>query len=316
MCPLPDAGDAREAIQFSETRMIAPALVKKIKRLEIISRHLVQDLLSGDYLSTFHGQGLEFSEVREYQPGDEVRAIDWNVTARMQHPYIKVFQEERELTVMLVVDISRSTEFGTRGGSKRELAAELAAALGFAAAHNGDRVGLILFSDRVELALPPKRGRLHVLRIIRELLMRKAVGKGTDLGPALRRLPSLARRSGVVFLISDFLAPEAAVKLKASGLRYDLVACRLADRAESQLQPGLGIIASRDPESGRLAWLDTDSASFREEWQVRSETRRKELKKALHRSHCDLFEVTTGEDFVAPLVGFFKGRERHARMGR
>jgi uncharacterized protein (DUF58 family) len=295
---------------------LEPALVKKIKRIEIISRHLVQDLLTGDYLSAFHGQGLEFSEVREYQPGDEVRSIDWNVTARMQLPYVKVFQEERELTVILMADISGSGEFGTQGSSKRELAADLCAALGFAAAFNGDRVGLILFSDRVEKVLPPKRGRLHALRLVREVLTHKAQSKGSDLKPALSRLPFVSRRHAVVFLLSDFQVPEIKAAMKAPALRYDLVACRLSDPAEETLPAGLGLLSVRDPETGRRAWLDSDSASVRRAWEAQTQERRRFVRQSLRQSHCDFFEVRTGQDFVGPLVGFFKNRVRRASSGR
>jgi uncharacterized protein (DUF58 family) len=293
-----------------------PSLVKRIRRLEIVSRHLVQDLLAGDYLSTFHGQGLEFSEVREYQPGDEVRSIDWNVTARMQQPYVKVYREERQLTVLLAVDLSASTEFGSRGSSKRELAAELAAALGFAAALNGDRVGLLLFSDRVELALPPRRGRLHALRLVREILTYKAQGKATRLEPALARLPSLAKSGAVVVLMSDFFAPGAETALKVPSRRYDLVACRLSDPAEESLPRGLGLVPAKDPENGRMAWLDSDSPSFVQAWSRRAAARREALRSGMRRIGCDLFEVRTGQDFVAPLVAFFKNRERRALQGR
>ena len=187
--------------------MIEKDLIKKIRRLEIVSTRLVENVLSGNYLSTFHGTGLEFSEVREYAPGDEVRLIDWNVTARLGLPFIKVFQEERELTIILAVDVSASSEFGTAGSSKRELAAQVAAALGFAAVQNQDRVGFLLFSDQVEAFLPPRRGKRHVLRGLRDILTMEPKGQGTDFAPAFKRLGAMARRGATVFLISDFMAP-------------------------------------------------------------------------------------------------------------
>ncbi len=296
--------------------MLSPELFKKIKRIEIVSKHLVENVLSGDYLSTFHGQGLEFSEVREYQAGDDVRLIDWNVTARLQKPFVKVFQEERELTVVLAVDISGSSEFGSRGSSKRELAAQLAAALGFAAAGHGDRVGMLLFSDRVEYALPARRGRTHVLRGVRDLLSFRARGRGSDLGPALLRLPSLAKRKAVVFLISDFQVEDPWTPLKGAALRYDLVPCLVGDPAEERPPAGMGMVPCRDPETGRHYWLDTDSPGARRAWDAAARARREALASGFLKLKSDWFEVRTDQDFLGPLVRFFKARERRSQQGR
>lgn len=293
--------------------MIEKELIKKIKRLEIVSTHLVQNVLAGNYLSTFHGTGLEFSEVREYAPGDEVRLIDWNVTARLGVPFIKVFQEERELTIILAVDVSASTEFGTAGSSKRELAAQVAAALGFAAVQNQDRVGFLLFSDQVESFLPPKRGKRHLLRGIRDILALKTEGKGTEFGPAFKRLGAIARRGATVFLISDFQAPRIEESLRAASTRYDLIAARLRDPAEEKLPAFAGLLPARDPESGRIFWLDTDSFFARRRFESKRKQRFEALLRNLRRLKVDWFDASTHEDFTSNLVKFFRRREKRVR---
>ena len=288
-------------------------LFKKIKRLEIVSRHLVNNVLSGNYLSTFHGQGLEFSEVREYMPGDEVRTIDWNVTARMQKPYVKVFQEERELSLILAVDVSASTNFGSRGGRKRDLAAQVAAALGFAAAVNGDRVGLLLFSSKVEHMVPAKRGRKHVLRGIRDLLVHESAEKGTDFTPAIQRLKSMARHQATVIFISDFQTPGLPTAMKSAAKRFDLIACRLKDPAEETLPAGLGLLPVRDPETGRQTWLDSGSWFTRKRYAAAAQERRLAQQVDLRKLGVDIFEVATDEDIVPPLISFFRRRETRRR---
>jgi uncharacterized protein (DUF58 family) len=293
--------------------MIEKELIKKIRRIEIVSTRLVESVLSGNYLSTFHGTGLEFSEVREYAPGDEVRLIDWNVTARLGQPFIKVFQEERELTVILAVDISASGEFGSQGSSKRELAAQVAAALGFAAVQNQDRVGFLLFSDRVESFLPPKRGKRHLLRGVRDILALKAEGQGTDFAPAMKRLGSLARRGATVFLISDFLAPRMEESLRAASFRYDLIAARLRDPAEEALPAFAGLLPARDPESGGLFWLDTDNFLARRRYEKSRKQRLENLLRSLRRLKVDWFEARTNEDFSRNLMTFFRRREKRGR---
>jgi uncharacterized protein (DUF58 family) len=288
-------------------------LFKHIHRLEIVSRRLVQTMLAGNYLSAFHGQGLEFEEVREYQIGDEVRSIDWNVTARQGRPFVKVFREERELTVLFAVDVSGSSSFGSRGSSKRELAARLVAALGLAAAGNGDRVGLLLFSDRVELALPARRGRAAVLRAVREVLKHPAQGRGTLFGPAARRLSSLGRRGAIVFWLSDLMAPDAEEALGAANVRYDVVACRLHDPLEWELPAGMGLLACADPESGERYLLDTDSRSARRAWAERGQAWRSECQRMLRGRQIDSLELATDQDISEPLLRFFKARERRVR---
>ena len=295
--------------------MVDSTVFKKIRRLEIVSKHLVDNVLSGNYLSTFQGQGLEFSEVREYMPGDEVRTIDWNVTARMEKPYVKVFQEERELTLVLAVDISASTAFGSRGMRKRELAAQVAAAMGFAASVNGDRVGLMLFSSKVEKTLPPKKGRKHVLRGVRDLLVHPASQKGTDFGPALARLKSLARSHATVILLSDFQTPGLPAAAKAASRRYDLIACRLRDPAEESLPAGLGLLPARDPETGRGFWLDSDSWLVRRRWHRMAAQRLARQDEDFKRHKIDWFDVQTHADIVPPLVAFFRRREKRRARG-
>jgi uncharacterized protein (DUF58 family) len=295
--------------------MIDAEIFKKIKRLEIVSKHLVNNVLSGNYLSTFHGQGLEFSEVREYMPGDEVRTIDWNVTARMEKPYVKVFQEERELTLVLAVDVSASTNFGSRGSRKRDLAAQVAAALGFAASMNGDRVGMLFFSSKVEKTLPPRKGRKHVLRGVRDLLVHEAEERGTNFEPALARLKSLAHHRATVILISDFQAPGLSLAAKAAARRYDLIACRLRDPAEEILPAGLGLLPARDPETGKGFWLDSDSWLVRRRWKRQAAERMAAQEGDLKRLKIDMFDVATHEDIVSPIVAFFRRRAKRRARG-
>ncbi len=290
--------------------MDAQSLFKEIRRLEIVSRRLVSSALAGDYLSSFHGQGLEFDEVREYFPGDDVRRIDWNVTARMGRPFLKVFREERELSVIFAVDVSGSTAFGTQGSSKRELAAKLAASLGLAASRGGDRVGWVFFSDKVELTLPPRRGRRALLRGLRELLAMEPQGQGTDLGVGLRALHGMTRRKATVFLMSDFLAPLTQSTLRLASARHDVVALRLEDAAEAQLPAWVGLLAARDPESGRRYFVDTDSPWARRAFAKRRATSRASMELAFKRSAVDQVATVCGQDFTPALMALFRARER------
>jgi uncharacterized protein (DUF58 family) len=291
--------------------MEASDLFKKIRRLEIVSKHLVDSALAGNYLSTFKGTGLEFSEVREYEPGDEVRSIDWNVTARTGRAFIKVFHEERELTVILAVDVSASLSAGA-SASKRDLAAQVAAALGLAASRNGDRVGFLFFSDRLEAWLPPKRGRSHLLRGLRDLLALEPQGKGSDLGVALRHLAWAQRRRAAVFLLSDLLMDVDQPGLATARRRHDVVAVRTADRMDEQLPAWLGLLAVVDPETGRRVWLDTDSPFARAAWARKRAARLEAARQALRRKQIDLVETRTGGDVGAELMKFFRSREKRA----
>lgn len=291
--------------------MQAAELFKKIRRLEIVSRHLVDSALAGNYLSTFKGTGLEFSEVREYVPGDEVRAIDWNVTARVGRPFIKVFHEERELTVILAVDVSASQSLGARG-AKRELAAQVAAALGLAASGHGDRVGFLFFSDRVEAWLPPKRGRTHLLRGLRDLLTLEPQGRRSDLGAALRHLSWAQRRRAAVFVISDLLLDLNGPGLASATRRHDVIAVRTADDLDEALPAWVGLLAAVDPESGRRVWLDTDSPWARRAWARKRTARLDAARAALRRRQIDLVETHTGRDVGSDLMKFFRAREKRA----
>ncbi|MCX7006864.1 MAG: DUF58 domain-containing protein, partial [Kiritimatiellaeota bacterium] len=259
-------------------------IIKKVRQIEIRTRHLVNDVFAGEYHSVFKGRGMEFQEVREYEPGDDIRAIDWNVTARMGHPFIKKFSEERELTVMLLVDISASNQFGSRAQLKKDLAAELAAVLAFAAIRNNDRVGLILFSDEVEHVLPPKKGLSHVLRVVRDVLDFKPKRRGTALAPALDFLNHITTRKTVTFLISDFLTQEDLKSaLRVSAARHDLVAVVAADRGEHEW-PAAGLVEWRDAETGRHQLVDTSDARVRRALAGAQAKQRTELKQRLART--------------------------------
>ena len=288
--------------------------MKQVKRLHIKTRHQVDDLMAGDYTSAFKGRGMEFEEVREYVPGDDVRTIDWNVTARMQRPFVKEFKEERELLVMILVDISRSGDFGTRGRLKNELAAELAATLAFAATRNNDKVGLILFTDRIERFIPPKKGRGHVWRVIREILDCERHGHGTDLAEALGFLNRVVRRKAVVFLISDFLSDgeDYLAPLRVANRRHDLVVFRVGDERERVL-PDVGFVAVEDAEDGRVAWLDTSSKAVRTGYAKAAEARSRALQSQLRRLNVDLVELSTSEDVAGPIARYFRRRDRRAR---
>ncbi len=246
--------------------MLAKDLIKRIRKLEISTRKVVSDMLAGQYHSVFKGRGMAFAEVRQYQPGDEIRIIDWNVTARMNDAYVKVFQEERELTVMLVVDISASEDFGSRNRSKAEVAVEVAAQIAFSAIANNDRVGLILFSDRIEKVIPPKKGRKHVLRVISDILSVKPLGRGTDLNVGLNYVSRLSKRKAVTFLISDFLAEQFETILRIVGRKHDLVPVVIADPLEEAF-PKLGLVEmealSAKSSSGSWSWTTSSSRRAR-----------------------------------------------------
>jgi uncharacterized protein (DUF58 family) len=284
-------------------------LIRRIRKLEITTRKVVSDVLAGQYHSVFKGRGMAFSEVRQYQPGDEIRAIDWNVTARMNEPYIKVFTEERELTVILVVDVSASEDFGSRNRSKAEVAAEVAAQIAFSAIANNDRVGLILFSDRVEKVIPPKKGRKHVLRLISDILAFKPEGRGTDLGVGLNYLSRLAKRKAVTFLISDFLARGYEQPLRIVSRRHDLVPVVIADPLEHTF-PRLGLVEMEDPETGQVVLVDTADPLVRGTFSRAMERSREERRKLFKRLEMDHVELQAGDDFGVSLARFFRMRAR------
>ena len=288
--------------------MIPKKILQKVRRIEIKTRGLVNDLFGGEYHSIFKGRGMTFSEVREYNPGDDIRLIDWNVTARTGSPFVKVFEEERELTVFLVVDISASGEFGSGSQLKRDYGAEVASVLGFSAIKNNDKVGLILFSDRVEKYIIPKKGKSHVLRVIRELLYTVPKGSKTSIKVALDYLLKVAKRKCVVFLISDFLDDSYLRSLKIANKKHDLITIQLLDPVELEL-PDMGLLKVEDPETGETFWIDTSSQKsmkqLRKEIGIKQSNFRKEIKK----SGIDLISISTDEDFVDPLMSFFKSRE-------
>ena len=284
-------------------------ILKKIRRIELRTRRLVNSMFAGQYHSVFKGRGMNFEEVREYAPGDEIRSIDWNVTARMNAPYIKKYTEERELTVMLLVDVSASGIFGSVELSKRELAAEVASILAFSAINNNDKVGLILFTDRIELFIPPKKGRLHTLRLIREMLYFEPEGSGTDLAGALDYLNLVVSRRSVVFMISDFLAPDFTKALTVTSKRHDLVAMPVIDKGESEL-PNVGIITLEDAETGAQIDVNTGSKAVRRALQQINGERLDDLEYLLRSRRVDIVRLSTTEDYLIPLRNFFELRER------
>jgi uncharacterized protein (DUF58 family) len=284
-------------------------ILKKIRRIELRTRNLVSSVFAGQYHSVFKGRGMNFEEVREYAPGDEIRAIDWNVTARMNAPYIKKFTEERELTVMLLVDVSASGVFGSVDLSKRELAAEVASILAFSAINNNDKVGLILFSEEVELFIPPKKGRLHTLRLIREMLFFEPKGRKTDLAGALDYLNRIMSRRCVVFAISDFMAPDFTKALTVTSRRHDLVAMPVIDPGEGEI-PNVGIVTLEDAETGEQIDVDTSSRAVREGLAELNEGRLRSLERLLRTRRVDIVRLSTDEDYLVALRTFFEQRER------
>lgn len=286
-------------------------LIRKVRRIEIRTRRLVDESLAGSYHSMFRGRGMEFAEVREYSLGDDVRTIDWNVSARMGHPFVKKFTEERELTVMLLVDVSGSGRFGTGAASKMELAAEIAALLGFSAIRNNDRVGLLLFTDRVERFLPPRKGREHGLRVVREVLAVEPEGSGTAIAGALEYLQHVVRKRAVVFLISDFQDREYDRTLRVVARKHDVVGISIADPREEGL-PSAGLIGVVDPETGEVGVIDSGSAAVRRAYAQHAERFRLEMRDGLRRAAVDLLEISTGAPYEGPLVRFFHERARRA----
>jgi len=289
--------------------MIPPEIFRKVRRIQIVTGALVDEVFAGQYHSAFKGRGMEFEEVREYTPGDDVRTIDWNVTARTGRPFVKSFREERELTVILVVDVSPSQHFGSRQQLKSELVAELGATLAFSAIRNNDKVGLILFTDRIERFVPPRKGTRHVLRVIRELLYHEPAGRRTDIALALEYLSRVMTRRAVVFLISDFQAPRFTSALQVARHRHDVIPVIVWDERERQFPP-LRYVELWDPETGQQAVVDTSSQSWRARFEEVAQQRRQMLLSELRRLRLDAIEVATGQPFVEPLRRFFRSRER------
>ncbi|PYO48678.1 MAG: DUF58 domain-containing protein [Gemmatimonadetes bacterium] len=291
---------------------VPPEILRQVKLIELRTRGLVNSVFTGEYRSVFKGQGMEFSEVREYQPGDEVRSIDWNVTARMSRPFVKRYIEERELTVMLVVDLSGSERFGTVRRFKSELASELAAVLAMSAVRNNDRVGVLLFTDRIEHVVPPRKGRRHVLRIIRDLLAFEPVGRGTDMVRAIDYVARMLNEHAIVFIVSDFLEEDISHPLKLLAQRHDVVAVTVEDPSERDL-PNIGIARLIDPETGETFEVDTSSPVVRTAYTDRVMKEREERKHLLRRLAIDEIPVRTEGGVVEPLLRFFRTRETRLR---
>lgn len=289
--------------------MIPKEVLKKIRHIQITTSRMVTDVFAGQYQSVFKGKGMEFDEVREYHPGDDIKSIDWNVTARTGHPHVKKFIEERELTVMLILDASMSCHFGSIKQMKSQLAAELCSVLAFSAIRNNDRIGLIIFTDRIEKFVPPRKGLRHVLRIIREALYYKPEGKGTDIPLALEHLNRLTRRKAVSFVISDFFASGFERFLSIANKRHDVIALTIADQREIDL-PNVGILKLNDAESGEEFTVDTGDASFRQSYRRESLSRIREREKMLRSINVDKIDVRTDVPYIKELIKFFKMRER------
>ena len=296
-------------------------ILRKVRQIEIRSNRLVSEALAGSYHSAFKGQGIDFEEVREYQPGDEVRSIDWNVTAKMGFPFVKQYREERELTILLAIDISASTQWGSNNRSKRDKLAELGALLAFSANRNGDKVGLLLFSDQVEKYLPPAKGQKHVLRILREILFHRNLGNGTDINEGLRFLNQVMRRRAVVFLMSDFIIPEYdseeesieelfLKELSTSRRKHDLVCCQIHDTKERKL-PAVGRVLFEDAESGETITINTSEEKFRKQYQAYTQEAQESFVRKLKRRGIDNFEFSTTSDYAKTLKEFF-----HTRVNR
>ena len=282
-------------------------LLKKVRKIEIKTRRLSDHIFGGEYHSTFKGRGMTFSEVRQYQFGDDVRSIDWNVTARYHEPFVKVFEEERELTMMLLVDVSGSEFFGTQTQSKKDLLTEIAATLAFSATQNNDKIGLLLFSDKIELYIPPKKGRSHVLRIIRELLEFKPESRNTDINGALKYLTNVMKKKAIVFVLSDFLSDDYQRTLKIVSGRHDVTGIRIYDKMEEAI-PNLGLVQVQDQESGKLITVNTGSKSVIHSYAKYYESRVDYFKQSFSLSGAGIIENRTDENYVKKLLGYFKRR--------
>jgi uncharacterized protein (DUF58 family) len=283
-------------------------LIKKVRKIEIKTRGLSNQLFSGQYHSAFKGKGMAFSEVREYQYGDDIRSIDWNVTARFNHPFVKIFEEERELTVMLLIDISKSNEFGTRKQFKQELITEIAAVLSFSAIHNNDKVGVIFFSEKVEKYIPPKKGSSHILRIIRELINIKPTQSGTDISECLRYFTNVIKKKCTAFLMSDFVSENFEDALRIANKKHDVIALKIFDEREKELPP-VGLIKIKDAETGATQWIDTSSGELRNQYKRYWINRNAFINDLFIKSGVDAVEFDTGKDYIKPLMNLFKRRE-------
>ncbi|MAO71729.1 MAG: DUF58 domain-containing protein [Flavobacteriales bacterium] len=282
-------------------------LLKKVRKIEIKTKGLSNHIFSGEYHTAFKGKGMAFSEVREYQPGDDVRSIDWNVTARYNNPFVKVFEEEREMTVILLIDVSGSSDFGTQNQLKREVVTEISAVLSFSAIHNNDKIGVIFFSEKIEKFIPPKKGKSHILRIIRELITFKSESKKTNIQIALKYFNNVIKKRAVCFIISDFMDKGFDKSLKIAKNKHDVIALRVHDEREESLID-VGMIKIRDTENGDLRWIDTSNKNLRDQFQQNYHNFEKDLKQTLQNSGVDHIDISTGKDYIKPLKNFFKNR--------
>ena len=289
--------------------MSTTALLKKVRKIEIKTRGLSNHIFAGEYNTAFKGRGMAFSEVREYQSGDDVRSIDWNVTARYNSPYVKVFEEEREMIVMLLVDVSGSGNFGTKKQFKREIATELSAILAFSAIKNNDKVGVIFFSDIIEEFIPPKKGKSHILRIIRQILSFKPKNKKTDISQAIEYFNNVMKKRCICFILSDYISPSFEKPLKIASKKHDIVALRISDQREKKL-PNIGLIPLKDAENDTISYVDTSSKIIRQLFARNHKENEEELQKLFPRCGVDMIDISTGEDYVKPLINFFKNREK------
>jgi len=292
--------------------MIPKEILKKVKRIEITTRGIVNDIFSGEYHSVFRGRGMEFSEVREYQYGDDIRNIDWNVSARMSHPFIKVFEEERELTVMLLVDVSSSGYFGTVEQMKGEIAIELCAVLAFSAIKNNDKVGLIIFTDQIEKFVPPKKGKSHVLRVLRELLYHKPKGTKTDINMVLEYLSKVVRKRSVVFIVSDFISEEYEKALRIANRKHDIIAVSISDPREKEI-PKVGFLELEDAESGEIILVDTRDTGLRELYALNSSKEKQDREKMFKAMNVDFIDISTAQSYIEPVIRFFRMRAKRFR---
>lgn len=283
-------------------------LLKKVRKVEIKTRGLSNQLFSGEYHTAFKGRGMTFSEVREYQAGDDIRSIDWNVTARFNNTYVKIFEEEREMTVMLLVDVSASGEFGTQKQLKQELITELCAVLAFSAIQNNDKIGVIFFTDKIEKFIPPKKGKTHILRIIRDLIEFKPEHKKTDVKQALKYLTNVIKKRSIAFVISDFITDANFIDaLKIANKKHDLVALRIFDKREMEL-PNIGLVKFMDAETGTLKWIDTSDKNVRIHFYAEAKKQEAALKEIFNKSGVDSADINTAESYIKPLMNLFKRR--------
>jgi uncharacterized protein (DUF58 family) len=282
-------------------------LIKKVRRIEIKTKGLSRHIFAGEYHSAFKGKGMAFSEVREYQYGDDIRNIDWNVTARFNHPYVKVFEEERELTVMLLIDVSGSREFGTENQLKKNLITEVAAVLAFSAIANNDKIGAVMFSDKVEKFIPPKKGRQHILRIIRELIEFTPENSGTNISEGLRYFNNMQKKRSTAFLISDFIDEGYEDALKVASKKHDLIALKISDKREQEIPP-VGMIYMLDAETGKTVWVDSSNKKVRENYRKHWLDRQKSISDVLLKYGIDSTDLDTRNDYIKPLITLFKKR--------